>query len=78
MAHSGAPPSINAQFEECNSDDVFSTVEMVQAAHDNYRSDPKLFEKLLEDANKPLYLDWKKFTKLSSLVKLYNLKGRYG
>ncbi|KAK9289837.1 hypothetical protein L1049_007997 [Liquidambar formosana] len=51
---------------------------MVQAAHDNYTSDPKLFEKLLEDADKPLYPDCKKFTKLSSLVKLYNLKGRYG
>ena len=36
------------------------------------------FEKLLNDAEKPLYEGCKKFTKLSTLVKLYNLKVRYG
>ena len=51
---------------------------MVEVAQDDYKANPKLFERLLEDAEKPLYLDCKNFTKLSTLVKLYNLEGRYG
>ncbi|RVW62905.1 hypothetical protein CK203_059764 [Vitis vinifera] len=51
---------------------------MVEAAQDDCKANPKLFERLLEDAEKPLYPDCKNFTKLSTLVKLYNLKGRYG
>ena len=43
---------------------------MVKAAHDNFQADPKFFKKLLNDAEKPLYP--------SALVKLYNLKARYG
>ncbi|KAL6327729.1 hypothetical protein AAG906_024698 [Vitis piasezkii] len=51
---------------------------MVEAAQDDCKANPKLFERLLEDAEKPLYPGCKNFTKLSALVKLYNLKGRYG
>ncbi|KAL6329406.1 hypothetical protein AAG906_017723 [Vitis piasezkii] len=51
---------------------------MVEAAQDDCKANPKLFERLLEDAEKPLYPNCKNFTKLSALVKLYNLKGRYG
>ncbi|RVW24082.1 hypothetical protein CK203_091324 [Vitis vinifera] len=51
---------------------------MVEAAQDDCKANPKLFERLLEDAEKPLYPDCKNFTKLSALVKLYNLKERYG
>ena len=54
------------------------TVEMVEAAQDDCKANPKLFERLLENAEKPLYPSCKNFTKLSALVKLYNLKGRYG
>ncbi|RVW19147.1 hypothetical protein CK203_095156 [Vitis vinifera] len=51
---------------------------MVQVAYDDRKNDPKLFETLLEDAQKPLYPGCRNFTKLSALVKLYNLKARYG
>ena len=37
-----------------------------------------MFGRLLEDAEKPLYLGCMKYTKLSALVKLYDLKARYG
>ena len=51
---------------------------MVQAAHVDCKNDPKLFQTLLEDAQKPLYPGCRNFTKLSALVTLYNLKARYG
>ena len=54
------------------------TIEMVKVAHDDFQADPEIFTKLLNDAEKPLYLGCRKFTKLSALVKLYNLKARYG
>ncbi|KAI9185669.1 hypothetical protein LWI28_009451 [Acer negundo] len=50
---------------------------MVHAAQDDYTSDPDEFIRLLDDAKKPLYPDCTKYTKLSALVKLYNLKARY-
>lgn len=37
-----------------------------------------LFEMILEDAKKLLCPDYKSFTKVYALVKLYNLKARYG
>eukprot|EP00261_Vitis_vinifera_P034131 XP_019075374.1 PREDICTED: uncharacterized protein LOC109122593 [Vitis vinifera] len=58
--------------------DVASTVEMVHAIEDEFMTDPMSFKKLLEDAEKPLYPSCIKFTKLSALVKLYNVKARYG
>ncbi|KAL0561595.1 hypothetical protein IC582_002029 [Cucumis melo] len=51
---------------------------MIEVAHKEYSKDPNGFEKLLIDAKKPLYERCKKYTKLSTLVKLYNLKVRYG
>ena len=51
---------------------------MVQIAHEQYSKDPSGFEKLLNDVEQSLYEGCKKFTKLSTLVKLYNLKVRYG
>ena len=54
------------------------TIEMVKVAHDDFQVDPKFFRKILNDAVKPLYPGCRKFTKLSTLVKLYNLKARYG
>lgn len=47
---------------------------MVLATHDDCKKDPQSFEKLLDDAEKPLYLGCLKFMKLFALVKLYNLK----
>ena len=58
--------------------DVGSINEMIEVAHVKYSKDPNEFEKLLIDAEKPLFEGCKKFTKLSTLVKLYNLKVRYG
>ncbi|TYK31581.1 uncharacterized protein E5676_scaffold172G00760 [Cucumis melo var. makuwa] len=51
---------------------------MVEIAHEQYSKDPSGFEKLLNDVEKPLYEGCTKFTKLSTLVKLYNLKVRHG
>ena len=51
---------------------------MVQAAHDDCQNDPELFARLLKDAEKPLYPGCRKFTKLFAMIKLYNLKARFG
>ncbi|KAA0066650.1 transposase [Cucumis melo var. makuwa] len=51
---------------------------MIEVSHEKYSKDPNGFEKLLIDAEKSLYEGCKKYTKLSTLVKLYNLKVRYG
>ncbi|KAL0558861.1 hypothetical protein IC582_003443 [Cucumis melo] len=58
--------------------DVGNIKEMVEIAYEQYSKDPSGFEKLLNDAEKPLYEGCKKFTKLSTLMKLYNLKVRHG
>nr|GMC77603.1 transposase [Ipomoea batatas] len=52
-------------------------INMVNAAYDEYVEHPNKFCKLLEDAEKPLYPRSTAFTKLSALVKLYNLKAKY-
>nr|GMC63066.1 uncharacterized protein LOC109166354 [Ipomoea batatas] len=52
-------------------------IDMVNAAYNEYVEDPTKFCKLLEDAEKPLYPGSTAFTKLSALVKLYNLKAKY-
>ena len=51
---------------------------MVKVMHDDFQANPYFFQKLLNDAEKPLYPGCRKFTKLFALVKLYNLKARYG
>ena len=61
----------------CEENDVGSINEMIEVAHEEYSKDPNEFEKLFSDAEKPLYKGCKKFTKLSTLVKLYILKVRY-
>ncbi|TXG66608.1 hypothetical protein EZV62_007883 [Acer yangbiense] len=53
-------------------------VEMVHDAFEFCKEDPKSFQSLLEDAEKPLFPGCTKYTKLSALMKLYNLKGKYG
>ncbi|GKC59352.1 retrovirus-related pol polyprotein from transposon TNT 1-94 [Tanacetum coccineum] len=56
-----------------------STVEMVNATKDNFDEDDLVkFQELLLDAEKPLYEGCPDFTKLSAIVKLLNLKGKYG
>ncbi|GJW22626.1 hypothetical protein Tco_0033248 [Tanacetum coccineum] len=51
---------------------------MVNATKDNFDEDALVkFQKLLLDAEKPLYEGCPDFTKLSAIVKLLNLKGKY-
>ncbi|XP_073131437.1 uncharacterized protein [Henckelia pumila] len=52
-------------------------VDIVQDVYDSYVENPNQFTKLLEDAEKPLYPGCTKFTKLSAIVKLFNLKAKY-
>ena len=68
---SGPPTSRAERHDKVQFNDVDSTIEMVQAAHDDYKNDLKLFQTLLEDAQKPLYPGCRNFTKLSTLVILY-------
>ncbi|KAL0553497.1 hypothetical protein IC582_007392 [Cucumis melo] len=51
---------------------------MFQFAHDESCNRSNTFDTMFNDAKKPLYPGCKKFTKLSVLVRLYNLKARYG
>lgn len=53
-------------------------VNVINNAYKHFDDDPKAFKSLLEDVKKPLYSSSQKYTKLGALVKLYNLKGKYG
>ncbi|GJW36913.1 hypothetical protein Tco_0059833 [Tanacetum coccineum] len=55
-----------------------ATVEMVNATKESFDEDDLAkFQELLLDAKKPLYKGCPDFTKLSAIVKLLNLKGKY-
>ncbi|GKB29894.1 putative reverse transcriptase domain-containing protein [Tanacetum coccineum] len=80
-----APKPINATTEFVDDMD-FSyiptdgpvTVEMVNATKDNFDvGDLVKFQELLLDVEKPLYEGCPDFTKLSAIVKLLNLNGKY-
>nr|GEV27232.1 hypothetical protein [Tanacetum cinerariifolium] len=59
--------------------DGLATVEMVNATKESLEEDDLAkFQELLLDAEKPLYKGCPDFTKLSAIVKLVNLKGKYG
>lgn len=58
-------------------DEFEDHIEMVHEAYETYQENPTQFRKLLEDAEKPLYPGNKKFSKLSTIVKLYNLKAKH-
>ncbi|KAL6493365.1 hypothetical protein OROGR_032499 [Orobanche gracilis] len=60
---------------ECS---VEQPMNMIHDAYDSLDNNPNQFQKLLEDAEKPLYCGCKGFTKLSATLKLFNLKARYG
>ncbi|GJU27749.1 putative reverse transcriptase domain-containing protein [Tanacetum coccineum] len=56
-----------------------ATVEMVNATKESFDEDDLAkFQELLLDAEKPLYKGCPDFTKLFAIVKLLNLKGKYG
>ena len=47
---------------------------MIHDVEEHFMDRPHLIESLKDDAEKPLYIGWSKFTKLSAAFKLYNLK----
>ena len=67
--------SIRDDYELDLNDDLF---EMIDDAQYETDVDPIKFQSLLNDAEKPIYPGCTKFTKLSALLKLYNLKARHG
>nr|GEW80837.1 hypothetical protein [Tanacetum cinerariifolium] len=82
-----APKPINATIEFVDGLDFASdiptvgpaTVEMANATKDNFDEDGLVkFQELLLDAEKPLYEECHDFTMLYAIVKLLNLKGKYG
>ena len=52
--------------------------EMAQAVEENFIDCPSKLEQLLSDAREHLYPSCPKFTKLSAVLKLYNLKAANG
>ena len=68
----------NTVDENYEHNDLFNTVNMVQSVHDQSSNTSNTFDTMFDKAKKPLYLGCKKFTKLLALVRLYNLKVRYG
>ena len=66
------------EFDMGHADDIPETIEMVQVAQEDFSGDPSKLQKLLKDAEKPLFPGCCKHTKLEALVKLYNLKAKHG
>ena len=52
--------------------------EMSKAVEDDLNDCPQMFEKLITDAETPLYSGCTEFTKLLAVIKLYNLKTCHG
>ncbi|XP_058732771.1 uncharacterized protein LOC131604344 [Vicia villosa] len=52
--------------------------EFVNVIEEDLRDCPQMFEKLVSDAETPLCEGCTKFTRLSTVLKLYNLKARHG
>ncbi|KAH9743195.1 hypothetical protein KPL70_003219 [Citrus sinensis] len=57
--------------------DYSNIIDMVEDAYEHCDKDPSSFKDMLEVAEKPLY-PGAKHSKLSSLMRLYNVKGNYG
>ena len=51
---------------------------MFEAAQNFFNDKSENFEELIDDAKKPLYPNGKNFTKISTLIKLYNFKAKFG
>ena len=77
-ALSGPSIAMEKCYKRVQFNDIDNIINMVQDPENDYRDDPKMFERILEDAKKPLLPGCTNFTKLSALVKLFNLKARYG
>ncbi|XP_073120554.1 uncharacterized protein [Henckelia pumila] len=80
MSNANDPNAIPCPCARCDEHASFAEepIDMVHAVYDSYAENPSQFNKLLEDAEKSLYPGCTKFTKLSAIVKLFNLKAKYG
>ena len=74
-------PSVNSQeypkSQQFRCHDYKDVVDMVQDAYEQCDKDQSSFMNMLEDAEKPLY-PGSKHSKISGLMRLYNVKGKYG
>ena len=52
--------------------------QMVEDMQEDFMDDPDVFESLLADAEKPVYPNCEKFTKLSTLFRLFYIKAGHG
>ncbi|CAL8136483.1 unnamed protein product [Prunus armeniaca] len=57
---------------------VYEEIEMDDNDFGDFGSNPYEFANVIRDGDQPLYLGCRKYTKLSALVKLYNLKAKHG
>ena len=57
--------------------DYSNIIDMVEDGYEHYDRDTSSFKDMLEDTEKPLY-PGAKHSKLSSLMRLYNVRGNYG
>ena len=62
---------------DCDDSNFGRMPRMFDDMEENLAENPNEFEELLASAEKPIYPDCVKFTKLSTLVRLFNLKARY-
>ncbi|XP_062099684.1 uncharacterized protein LOC133805518 [Humulus lupulus] len=71
-------PSKKNNCDYVNDDERDDTVEMIGDAQFESNFDPVKFQTMLEDVEKPIYPGCNKFTKLSTLLRLYNIKAKHG
>ncbi|XP_062081224.1 uncharacterized protein LOC133786027 [Humulus lupulus] len=72
------PPMMNEDRNYRQLDREDNLDEMIDDAYYESEVDPVKFENLLNDAEKPIYSGCTKFTKLSALLRLYNIKSKNG
>lgn len=64
--------------DELDSNESDKLEDMMHDVEENFMDCPHLFERLKSDAEKPLYASCSKFTRLSVVLRLYNLKAGNG
>ncbi|XP_062093498.1 uncharacterized protein LOC133799500 [Humulus lupulus] len=72
------PPMMNEDRNYRQLDPEDNLDEMIDDAYYESEVDPIKFENLLNDAEKPIYSGCTKFSKLSALLRLYNIKAKNG
>ena len=78
-AFSRQASNIEASFDGGKQGDkAVDTTEMANDAFNTCNGNPKSFESLLKDVENPFFPSFVRFTKLSTLIRLYNAKARNG